>query len=221
MGHLTRILVSGGLGVSALLATGCASTPGADGTQPKAVAPTGQAASSETGAVVGIPWPINPPPQPSHGAGTANVLFTNHGSDPVTFTAGTKNHRDCPSNNWWYGGNFFESLATDPLDAGAGGSMVMGTNICGSQAGTLMPASGDGVFAVGIEGWAAFEFATDWTMAGNFEYFHWEGGYTGGGDTGGLVMYNCGNGQVLGSGKGSATVSFDYADGTTVCFRID
>lgn len=171
------------------------------------------------GLSAAIPWPIvNPIPPPKNGWGTVNVFVLNNTSQDVTLTASTNNNANCPANLWVNSAGSGTGGTSPPLPPGQTGEIQMTSSVCGGSLGTFMPVSSDGAFTIGLYGSAQFKFASDWTANGNFENFLFEGGYTGGGNTGGLYEYNCGNGQLLGSGSPGTSVRYEYAYGTDVCF---
>lgn len=167
-----------------------------------------------------IPWPIvNPFPPPQNGWGGVTVNILNQTPQSITLTAATNNDKDCAGANTWVNSAGVGSGGTSqPLPPGESGQVQMETHVCNGETGTIEPSSGDGAFSLGLYGAAQFEFAIDWSFNGNFNDFHFEQGYTGGGDTGGLYQYNCGNGQLIGSGNGGPGGGYEYANETTVCF---
>lgn len=160
-----------------------------------------------------VPVPIPTPNIPSS-AGYAVVNVLNQTSSPVALNWLANNDKNCATNSFWVQ-DAYVSSGSSTLPPGQSGAIGMYTSSCGS----FVQKTSDSTFLMGIVGAAQFELGVSAPgLDGNFKAFTWSQDYSGEGNTMGLYMYNCGNGQLFGGGKDSSGTDFDYPNNSNICF---
>ncbi len=159
---------------------------------------------------------------------TVNVYVSNQTSNPVTIGYVANNLTPCSTETWqWSGGSTTNGQST--LQPGQSGTIQIYAATC-PQYGEYLP-QGANAFNIGLVG--AAQFVLSAAMNYNPPVLVWQpqanpvnDGVTGGGNTGGMYMYNCGNGQLFGgtdttTSRGSQPGSnYQYGNGTALCFTV-
>jgi len=154
-------------------------------------------------------------------SGQVNIWLLNQTDAPVTFTFGTEQRQVCASNRFETTRGSTQSATAPPLAPGQFGAISMSTGACGGvESGTIRPESRMGSFTLGLLDEAQFEFGVVWIADSNFDYFDWNGDYTGDGDTGGMYMYDCSSDALLGAGEQSGGGGVDYDSDSYMCFVV-
>lgn len=153
-------------------------------------------------------------------------VYVYNGSDKaVTLSISAKNNSYCPANKWEYKGEQKESGRLDPLSPR---STVEGLYIITSTCSNTATKTYDSTdaFMFGIEGASQFYFFPNFAIEGpskfSFEVLLWRGSfsYSGGGNTGELVLYKSGSYDVLGNGRSNINVDANYAQNEPAYFSI-
>ncbi|MGA9147594.1 MAG: hypothetical protein WBZ04_08560 [Candidatus Nanopelagicales bacterium] len=155
------------------------------------------------------------PPMPTNSTGTpgqVNFQLINNTSAPVTFNVNVSSDAQNETSLYSY-----QSYIYSANPQVAPGQTVVVPVVAGGLGRTD---SSDPVVTVGLEGYAQFEMWVHVNTGFNsdFQNIEYKGDQTGGGDTGGLLQVNLGNGSVISNGNGGVNNDWTYVNGTAAGF---
>ena len=176
--------------------------------------------------------PIGPLPEPDGvmGNGQLDIFITNQTSSTITVNWLAGNNGSCATNtfvyynvNWDEPGNHTTPETEYRSVSDRNATVAPGQTGWISAWSSTQGCSGDpqtsmGTWVIGLVGASQFEFGAQYAKGGSTATdYTWNQSYTGGGNTAGTYMYNCGDGTLLGGGKGSQGQNYTYSTGSNVC----
>ncbi len=161
---------------------------------------------------------------------TVNVYVTNQTSNPVNIGYVANNVKQCATETWqWPGGSTTNGQSI--LQPGQSGTIQISAATC-PQDGNYPVPNGADAFTIGIVGYSQFVLMAA-MGGGDSSSLIWQpqgnpvnDGFTGAGNSGGMYMYNCGNGQLFGgtnanTSRGSQPGSnYNYGNDSAMCFTV-
>ena len=167
---------------------------------------------SQTAAATADDIVMPPTPTPSSGtSGTVTFQLTNTTSQTVTFNVNVT--PDAQAETTLDGISY--NYSVNPQVAPGQTVLVPVTAGGGGRTDGSSP-----IVTVGLEGYAQFEMWVHVNTGFNsdFQNIEYKGDQTGGGDTGGLLQVNLGNGSVISNGNGGVNNDWTYVNGTSAGF---
>lgn len=165
--------------------------------------------------------------------GQLDVFITNQTSSTINVNWLAQNSGSCAGNTWMYYNTAWDAPGNHTIPeteypAVSDGSATVAPGATGwisawsSTSGcSSNPQTSMGTWLIGLVGAAQFEFGANYVKGGTSPAdYTWTQSYTGGGNTGGMYMYNCGDGTLMGGGKGSQGANYTYSYGSNVCLVV-
>lgn len=180
--------------------------------------------------------PIGPLPAPDsymYNQGGLLIFVTNQTSSPIAVNWLANNNGSCATNtfmyynvNWDTPGNHTTPETEYPTVSDGNATVAPGQTGWISAWSSNAGCNGDpqtsmGTWLFGLVGVAQFELGTQFASGSNSpKDYTWTQTYTVGGPTGGMYMYNCGDGTLLGGGRGSKGQNYTYDTGSNMCMVV-